>query len=104
MTIEEVKKKLVFEMIQLTGHFEDQEIYDTYIQRALVVGMEYFKPGNRQIVAINESGVEVGRFNTIVQAAKYLKIHRSNISKVLLGKRHLAGGLTFIFYKPINLD
>jgi hypothetical protein len=104
MTIDEVNKRLVFEMVQLTGHFEDQEIYQTYIQRALVIGMDYFTKGDHMIIAFDESGVEMGRFKTILQASERLKINPGSISNILHGKRHSARGLTFIFDKPINLD
>lgn len=101
MTLEEVINKLVYEMIQLTGHYEDHKVYKTYIRIALSVGSEYFPTKDNQIVAYDSSCKEVGRFNTILQASKRLKINPGSISKVLRGKRHLAGGLTFV-KEPIN--
>ena len=95
MTINEVTNKLVFEMVQLTGHFEDADIYKSYIRIALTVGMEYFNPMQEEVVATNQKGVEVGRYKSIEEASVKLNIKRQNIVSVVLGHRNKAGGLSF---------
>lgn len=101
MTYEEVTKKLVFEMIQLTGHMEDHDVYSTYINRALVIGSEHFSNKSIEIVAYTKDGVEAGRFKSINDASKKLGIIRSNIYEVVEGKRHSAKG--YIFKRVNNI-
>jgi len=95
MTIEEVKKRLVFEMVQLTGHFEDSQIYEIYIMRALVIGMEHFRPDQEEIIAFNDNGVEVDRYKSVTEASQKLGVTRQAIDKVLSGINHSAKGLSF---------
>jgi len=95
MTIDEVTKKLVFEMVQLTGHFEDADVYKSYIRIALTVGMEYFNIFQDEVIATDQQGVEVGRYKSIIDASKKLNIPRQSICKVVLGYRNKAGGLSF---------
>jgi hypothetical protein len=95
MIINDVLNKLTYEMIIRTGHFEDSEIYREYLRMALVIGMEHFRPDMEEIVALNEFGVEVGRFKSVSDASKKLNIKRQSIDKVLVGKCHSAGKLIF---------
>jgi len=95
MTMTEVRNRLVFEMIQLTGHFEDQEIYQIYIQRALVIGMEHFNPDQEELIALNDNGVEVARYRSVTEASKKLGVTRQSIDKVLSGINHSAKGHSF---------
>ena len=89
-------------MIQLTGHVEDHEVYETYIQRALVIGMEHYSPHMTEIEVLNESGEIVGRYKSVDDAAKKLGIHRANLNSILKGKRHSSHGYLFRRIDPVN--
>jgi len=95
MTYEKVISKLVFEMVQLTGHFEDHEIYQTYLQRALVIGMEHFTPHMTEIEVLTKEGVLVDSYKSVDDVALKLNIPRGNIQAALAGKRHSAHGFIF---------
>lgn len=93
MTIEYVIDKLSIEMANRTNHHTDIAIYKQYLQRALVIGIDYFQAG--EIVAFNELGVEVGRFESEHSAGRKLHVDPSAISKVVRGLRHSVGHLIF---------
>lgn len=102
MTFEEIKNRLVFEMVQLTGHFEDQEIYQLYIQRALCIGMEHLSSLQEEIIAYDENGKIVARYRSITEASQKLGVSRQAIDKVLSGKNHTAKKLIFRKAKEIT--
>lgn len=96
MTFEQVIKRLTDEMVLQTGHEEDLQIYQDYIQIALVIGSEQFSKDKGEIVALDEAGNEAGRFINVNQAAIKLNVDRQNIDQVLKGNRIHAGEYTFI--------
>lgn len=102
MTFEEIKNRLVYEMIQLTGHFEDHNVYATYIQRALCIGMEHFIPDQNEIIAFNQEGVIVARYKSVTEASQKLGVSRQAINKVLVGKNHTAKNLIFRKAKEVT--
>jgi hypothetical protein len=102
MTIEEVTNKLSFEMVILTGHPEDVSIYQQYIQIGIVLGMEYFKKDQQEVIALDDKGVIVGKFRSVTEASKKLGICRQGIVKVLNARAHSAGGLHFVKQKDWN--
>ena len=67
MTIEEATNKLSFEMVILTGHPEDVSIYQQYIQIGIVLGMEYFKKDQQEVIALDDKGVIVGKFRSVTE-------------------------------------
>lgn len=96
MTFEQVIKRLTEEMVLQTGHEEDLQIYQDYIQIAIVIGAELFSKEKGEIVAFDEAGNEVGRFINVNRAARELKLNRQNIDQILKGNRYHSGGYTFI--------
>ncbi len=96
MTINEVVNKLTFEMVLLTGHTDDAEVYRKYINMALLVGIEHFTIDMEEIIALDHEGVERGRFKGIRDAARKLGLKESSISNVIAGRNHSTGGYIFI--------
>ncbi len=99
----EVVSKLSHECCLAMGDFDHFQTVSIYIQMALVVGTEHFRYDMEEVVAFYQDGIEAGRFKNIVEASNKLGIHRQNIQEVVSGRRHSAGGLTFIKLKDHEL-
>jgi hypothetical protein len=56
-----------------------------------------------EVVAMYMDGVEAGRFKSVTEAAEKLGIRQSDISAVLRGVQHSAGGLMFMRTKDYEL-
>ena len=103
MTQGEVINKLTRECCLALGDFGYYQTVRTYIQMALAIGMEHFRPDQEEIVALYQDGVEAGRFKSVTEAEKKLGIVRQGIVKVLNGRAHTAGGLMFMKTKDYEL-
>jgi hypothetical protein len=99
----EVINKLSRECCIALGDFYGYKTIRTYIQMALVVGIEHFTKDMEEIVVMDMSGVETGRFKSIREAERELGINRRNIDHVITGKAHSAGGLMFMKTKDYEL-
>lgn len=103
MTMTEVMDKLMAEYWQETGDSENYSTVRKYMQRALVVGMEHFDPSMSEIVALNQWGIEVGRYKSTIDASKKIGVCRQCIVKVINGRAVTAGGLKFVKAKDYDL-
>jgi hypothetical protein len=95
MIIKEVIDKLSLEYCQAINNFDNYSTIRTFIQRALVIGMEHFSPEMEEIIATNEFGVEQGRYKNGKDASRKIGVSHANINFVTNGLRHTAHGLHF---------
>jgi hypothetical protein len=100
MTTSEVINKLSMELAFMTGDLEDIKHYKKYIRMALAVGIEHFTKDMEEIIVMTRAGVEVGRFKSVTEASKRTGIRQCDVSNVLTGVQHSAGG--FLFMKEKN--
>lgn len=103
MTEGEVVNKLSHECCLALGDFDHFQTVRTYIQMALRVGIEHYAKDEEEVIALYRDGTEAGRFKGVKDAAIKLGIAQSNISRVLTGKIHTAGGLKFIKTRDYEL-
>jgi len=99
----EVIDKLARECCLALGDFDHFMTVRTYIQMALSIGIEHYTKDMEEVVAIYRDGVEAGRFKSIKDASDKLGIAYQNISTVLEGRQHTAGGLMFMKTKDYEL-
>lgn len=99
----EVINKLSRECCLAMGDFHYFKTVQIYIQMALSIGLEHFSVLEEEIVALYMDGSEAGRFKGIQECERKLGISHQNISKVLNGSRHSAGGLMFIKTRDYEL-
>jgi hypothetical protein len=92
----EAINKLSKECCLAIGDFDHYQTIRTYIQMALVVGVEHYTKDMEEVVSFYRDGVEAGRFKSIGDASIKLGIPQSSISDVLRGVQHTAGGLKFM--------
>ncbi len=97
MTQNEVINKLSMELAIKVGDFDNLNTYRWYIRQALVVGIDHFTKDMEEVIQMDRFGVEIGRFKGVTDAANKTGIRQSDISAVLTGVQHTAGG--FIFMK-----
>lgn len=91
------------EMALALGELDHLQTCRHYIQMALSIGLEHFSKDSQEIICMNYSGEELIRFKSIREAADKLGIDRRNISHVLEGTAHSAGGYKFILAKDKEL-
>jgi hypothetical protein len=103
MTQSEVISKLSHECCLAMGDFDYFQTVQTYIQMALRVGIEHFTKDMEEIVALYKDGTEAGRFKSVENASRTLGVTYQNISAVLTGRQHTAGGLMFVKTKDYEL-
>lgn len=103
MTQGEVISKLSHECCLAMGDFDYYQTVRTYIQMALMVGVEHYTKDMEEIVALYRDGTEAGRFKSIQDASKKLGLFQPSINMVLSGKIHTTGGLKFIRTKDYEL-
>jgi hypothetical protein len=96
MTVSEVIDKLTRDCCFELGSFDNYTTIHTAIQRALVIGLEHFREDQAEIMALDQFGVEVGHFKSVVEASEKLGICRQSIVKVLNNRANTAGGLHFV--------
>lgn len=66
-----------------------------YIQMALTVGLEHFGKQGEELICMNMTGVEIGRFKSQREAAAKLGIDRRDIQHLLKGRGHSLKGMKF---------
>jgi len=103
MTQSEAINKLAKECCLAIGEFDHFKTIRTYIQMALVIGLEHYDVHDVEIVAMWRDGGEAGRYKSITDASNKLGIARSSIWSVLEGRRVSAGGLIFMRAEDYNL-
>ena len=70
---------------------------------ALSIGIEHYTVDMEEIVALYRDGVEAGRFKSVKDASDKMGVTYQNITAVLNGRQHTAGGLLFIRTKDYEL-
>jgi len=103
MTHNEVINKLSMELAVKIGDFDNLETFRWYIRQALVIGTEHFSVNMEEIVQMDGNGVELGRYKSIGEASRKTGLWHANISDVIRGKQHSAGGFIFIKSKDKEL-
>lgn len=99
----EVINKLSRECCLALGDFDHYKTIRTYIQMALSIGVEHYTKDMTEVIAFWKDGIEAGRFKSVEEASKKLGIRQSDISSVLTGVQHSAGGLMFMKSKDYDL-
>ena len=99
----EVINKLSRECCLAMGDFDYFKTVRIYIQMALSIGIEHYTKDMEEVVALYRDGVEAGRFKSEKDAAEKLGIAYQNISAVLEGRQHTAGGLMFMRTRDYEL-
>jgi hypothetical protein len=99
----EVIDKITRECCLELGSFDYFTVVHKHIQRALCVGIEHYTVDMEEIVALYRDGVEAGRFKSVKDAADKLGVTHQNITAVLNGRQHTAGGVMFIRTKDYEL-
>jgi hypothetical protein len=103
MTQSEVINKLSMEMALALGELDHLQTCRTYIQMALVIGIEHFEKESEEIIQYSTSGEEIERHKSIRNAAQKTGLDRRNIQHVLNGTAHTAGGFIFMNVKDREL-
>lgn len=108
MIIEKVVAGLSDDLAEALGFDNNEvtprEIIRRYIQRALVVGIDHYRPEMEEIVAMNLSGFELGRYRSVMEAERKTGIHHRSIQNVMAGNQHSAGGMIFIKAKNHDIQ
>jgi len=99
----EVINNLSMECAIACGDFDHLQTIRTYIQMALSIGVDHYTKEMEEIVVLDTHGIEAGRYKSIVEASKQLGIHEENISAVLNGRQHTAGGYMYMKTKDYEL-
>jgi hypothetical protein len=97
MTQNEVINKLSTEMAVELGDFDHLALCRKYIQRALVIGTDHFTTDMEEVIQMDRFGTEIQVFKSVGDASRKTGIRQNDISTVLTGVQHTAGG--FIFMK-----
>jgi hypothetical protein len=103
MTQGEVINKLSVEMAVKLEDFDKLNICRKYIQMALAVGVEHFTKDMEEIIQMDRFGVEIARFKGITDASIKIGMRQGDISAVLTGQQHTAGGFIFMKSKDKEL-
>ena len=98
-----VINKLAKECCLAIGSFDDYKTIKIYIQMALAIGVEHYTVDMEEIVVIDQSGIERGRYKSITETADKLGLRAENISATLNGRQHTCGGFLFIKAKDFDL-
>lgn len=108
MIIEKVVAGLSDDLAEALGfdkqEFTPREIIRRYIQRALVIGIDHYRPEMEEIVALNSFGHEIERFKSVMEAERKTGINHRTIQNVMSGHQHSAGGMIFIKAKNQHLE
>lgn len=103
MTQNEVINKLSIEMAIALGNLDTLQTCRIYIQMALSIGIDHFTKDMEEVIAMDDTGREVGRYKSILDAERNLGVRECNIHQVLSGRNHTAGGYLFIRTKDKEL-
>jgi len=96
MTQSEVINKLSMEMAIALGDLDTLHTCRHYLSMALSIGIEHFTVTMEEIVAMDFEGVERGHYKSVTDAGEKLGLYAENITAVLNGRQHSAGGFLFI--------
>jgi len=103
MTQGEVINKLSMECALALGELDHLQTIRTYIQMALSIGIDHFRKEMEEIVVVDMYGVECGRYKSTIETSQKLGICRQDITKVLNGRGHTAGGFRFMYSRDYEL-
>lgn len=103
MTQGEVINKLSIEMALALGDLDTLQTCRTYIQMALMIGIEHFTKDMEEIIVLTKNGEEVTRLKSVTEGELKLGIRQACISDCLAGRQHTAGGYMFIKAKDKEL-
>jgi hypothetical protein len=103
MTQNEVINKLSMEMALLTGDLDNLNTYRWFIRQALDIGINHFTKDMEEIIQMDRFGEELGRFKGVTDCSQKTGIRQSDISAVLTGVQHSAGGFLFMRSKDKKL-
>jgi hypothetical protein len=103
MTQNEVINKLSMELAVKVGDFDNLNTYRWFIRQALVIGIDHFTKDMEEIIQMNHSGVEITRYKGVLEASRKTGIRQGDISAVLTGVQHSAGGFIFMKSKDREL-
>ena len=85
------------------GDFSHLQTIRIYIQMALSIGIEHYTKDMEEIVVMDTHGIEAGRYKCVTDASNKLGIRQGDISAVLTGRQHTAGGYMFMKAKDYEL-
>jgi hypothetical protein len=103
MTQNEVINKLSIEMALELGDFDYFTICRKFIQRSLVIGTDHFAIDMEEVIQMDRFGTEIDTFKSVGEASKKTGIRQGDISAVLTGVQHTAGGFIFMKSKDKEL-
>ena len=103
MTQSEVINRMSMEMALALGDLDTLQTCRTYIQMALMIGIEHFTKDMEEIIVLNKEGEEITRLKSVTEGEAKLGIKQSYISACLMGLQHTAGGYMFIKTKDKEL-
>lgn len=98
-----VVHKLSMECAIALGDLDHLQTIRIYIQMALAIGVEHYTKDMEEIVAMDYEGVVCGSWKCVTEASEKLGIRQSDISAVLTGRQHSAGGYLFMKTKDYEL-
>lgn len=102
MTHEEVVKKISMECAVALGELNHLNTIYYYVNMAVCVGRDHFTNDMDEVVALDHLGKEQGVFKSTQEAADKLGLNRQNITAVLNGRKHSAGGYLFMKRKDFT--
>lgn len=103
MTQDEVINKLSMEMAITVGDFDNLNTYKWYIRQALAIGIEHFTKDMEEVIQMDRFGEEIARYKGVTDASNKIGIRQGDISAVLNGVQHTAGGFIFMKTKDKEL-
>ena len=109
MTQSEVINKLAMELaiaIDLdneNGIQDHTPVYRWFIRQALDIGTNHFTKDVEEVVMLSKEGEEVARYKGVIDASIKTGIRQGDISAVLTGVQHTAGGFKFMKAKDWEL-
>jgi hypothetical protein len=103
MTQNEVINRLSLELAVKVGDFDNLNTYRWFIRQALVIGTDHFTRDMEEIVQMDQFGKEIDRFKGVTDCSRKTGIRQGDISAVLTGIQHSAGGFLFIKAKDKEL-
>lgn len=99
----EVINKLSMELAMALGDLDTLQTCRTYIRMALAIGIDHFTKDMEEIVQMDRFGEEIARFKSVTEASVKSGIRQGDISAVLTGLQHSAGGFLFMKEKDKEL-
>jgi|SRR3990172_1896292 len=109
MTHSQVIDKLAMEMAIAMDLEEQQGIedhtptYRWFIRQALDIGTNHFTKDMEEVVMITKEGAEAARYKGVTDASHKTGIRQADISAVITGRQHTAGGFKFMKAKDWEL-